>query len=197
MATDVYSIIFQEILQITPRLISQYSSVQDQLLYLILIPHLVLLLFLVAFSKGIVGRVLGGAHPGFNYLFTIVGYIFVIVSGLYGSWLVPFMITWFYLGLIIAFGLFFLSIIFHPSRAAAGIKMFTEGGKIIGEKTVGRGKKIRAYQDQIDDLQAQIDSTRNQIRSGTLRGNALSYAKMQVTEMESQKAKLDSEMSRL
>lgn len=71
MASDLISLILNDILKISPTLLSKYYTPQDQVIYLILIPSVVLFLFLYAFSKQIVGRIVG-EHPGFEYLVSIV-----------------------------------------------------------------------------------------------------------------------------
>jgi hypothetical protein len=199
-AMDLTTLIFQEILKISPSIISKYTTMQDQILFLILIPHLVLLLFIVAFSKGIVGRVIGG-HPGFEYLFSLVAYLFFILGGWYGLYLIPLLTTWFYLAIGMALVIFLASVVFSPARAPALFKAMAEVGKGVGEKTAGKSKKIDALEREIELVEAEIKSVKNQIQHGAgggpLTGNSLEYALMSKTELEKKKAHLQKEQDNL
>ena len=84
---NLSNLIFSQILKIDPSTIYKYTNVQDQILYLLLIPHIILFLFIYAFSIGIVARVIGG-HVGFSRMMGIVAYIYIVWAGWYGM-LVP------------------------------------------------------------------------------------------------------------
>ncbi|MEM7820864.1 MAG: hypothetical protein QW751_01525 [Candidatus Aenigmatarchaeota archaeon] len=79
---DLYSLIFETILRIDPYTLSRYTTIQDQLLWLLLIPHAILLLFLMGFGRGI-----AGGHKGMGYIISIIAYLFFIWSGIYGTFL--------------------------------------------------------------------------------------------------------------
>lgn len=152
---SLFQIIFEEFLKISPDLISRYPTVQDQLLYLILIPHVLLLLFLLAFSKGIVKR-FTGEHAKFRFLLGITAYIYIIWSGWYGTLFIPFFLTWFYIALGLAVFLFLISIVWHPAAGPAGGKLVSGIFETIGEKTIGRGKEIERLQEEIVHINGEI-----------------------------------------
>ena len=159
MATvDLFNLIFQQILKISPSLMYNYSTVQDQILYLILIPHVLLFLFLFAFSKGIVGRFVS-EHRGLQYLTGLVAYIYIVYAGWYGSFLVPLMMGWFTIALILGIFLFLISIIWHPAAAATGGKLLGDITQEAG-KRAGRGKQKKAIDDQIKLIDKQIRAYR-------------------------------------
>lgn len=78
---DLQRIIFQDILKISPQLLAKYPTVQDQLLYLIFIPHIILLMALVMIANNI-----SREHKMIRNLFIFGGYLYFIWSGWYGSW---------------------------------------------------------------------------------------------------------------
>ena len=194
MAMDITTLIFQNILQISPQLMSKYSTLQDQMLYLILIPHIVLLLFIFAFSKGIVGRVIGG-HPGFEYLFSLVAYLFFIIGGWYGAYIVPIMIAWFYIGLIAALAVFVLSAVFNPARAPGAMKFFSEAGKKVGDAAgLGKDKAKAAMQNEIDALKDEEKALQKKMPSEP---SSRAYTQMQIADIERRIARLEKEKSNL
>jgi hypothetical protein len=147
MATiDLINLLFIEILKIDSSILYKYVTLSDQVLYLFLIPHVILFLFLYAFAFGIVSRVVG-QHKGFSYLVGIVSYIYVIYAGWYGK-LVTLFLGWLYIALGLALFLFFVSIIWHPAATTAGMKLMGEIGKDIGKKA-GRGKQIEELEDEL------------------------------------------------
>lgn len=148
---DLFTLIFEGFLKIDPILLTRYTNIQDQLLYLVLIPHVILLLFLWTF-----GIWIARGHPKFHILLSIVGYIYVVWSGLYGTFLIPFMVNMFSLMLILAFGFFILSYIIHPARGPAMYKLAGSVGETIGERTVGKMRKRKALEKQEDLLRSQI-----------------------------------------
>lgn len=79
MAVDLSTWIFQDILKISPELLARYPTVQDQLLYLILIPHVVLFMFLYIFSLWF------GEHVIIRRIVLVATYVYVIFSGFYST----------------------------------------------------------------------------------------------------------------
>lgn len=200
MANDVASFVFEQVLRIDPSTISNYSTMQDQLLYLILIPHIVLFLFIVAFSRGIVTRVVG-QHRGFEYLFGIAAYFVIVLGGWYGSILVPILLTWFYIAIGIALIIFIISIVFSPARAPALFRLGTEVGKTIGEKTTGKTKKREAIVKEIDILKAERNAIQDRLndsrKSGTATKEFLAYSQMNLQDFDRRIARLQKEMEEL
>ena len=80
MAVDLVTLIFYELLKISPELLARYPTVQDKLLYLILIPHIVLFIFLLFFSDMMIRD-----HPRIKKLIMISAYIYIIFSGFYNT----------------------------------------------------------------------------------------------------------------
>jgi hypothetical protein len=110
MPIDISRLIFEQILRIDPALLYRYATIQDQLLYLIFIPHVILLLFLWSFGYWIAGR----GHPGIRILISLAGYIYLVWAGWYGTLLVPIIIAWFPLLLLAMFAFFIISRVLHP-----------------------------------------------------------------------------------
>jgi hypothetical protein len=189
---DLFEIIFEMILQIDPSTLVKYSTLQDQLLFLILVPHIVLLLFIVAFSRSIVRRVVG-SHRGFEYLFALAAYLVVILTGWYGGFLVPILITWFYVGLIVAFIIFILSIVISPARTTVLAKMFKETGSVIGKETIGKSKRKKAIEKEIDKLESKKNSLVERMNL-TTDPTAKGYLSVQIGEIEGKIAELQHEL---
>ena len=155
MATlDLMNLLFTQILKIDPSTLYKYSSASDQILYLFFIPHVLLFLFLYAFSFGMVSRVVG-QHKAFQYLLAIASYIYIVYAGWYGR-LVTLFLGWLYIALALGLFLFFVSIIWHPSATSAGMKLLGEAGKEL---------KGRASKDsQIDALEDELRFVRKRMK---------------------------------
>ncbi len=157
MATpDLFTVVFEQFLRISPQLISKYPTVQDQLLYLILIPHAILILFLIAFGRGMVGRAIG-QHKGLNILISVIAYVYIIWSGWYGTLLVPLTIGWFYIALVITLFVFFISIIWHPAAAPAGASLAHAVAGAITQRTIGRQRDIERLHREIEAIDRSIE----------------------------------------
>ncbi len=180
MAASIIEIILEEILKIPTDLMFQYTSVADQLIYLILIPTLVVLLFVWTFGGWIAGQ-----HPRFRILITIVSYIFIIYAGWYGA-MASFIVSWFALLLGLAFAFFIISRIIHPIRGKAIYELSGAMGKRLKEVTVGKQKEREVLEDQIKDLQTQIDDIEAQLspaRVGSLTPEMRTYSQMKLQEL--------------
>jgi len=190
MATNIIDLLFTEILKIDPSTLSKYTTLSDQTLYLFLIPHVILFLFLYAFSFGIVQRVVG-QHKGFSYLVGIVSYIYVVYAGWYGK-LVVWFLGWMYIALGLALFLFFASIIFHPAATTAGMKMMGEVGKSLAK---GRAKEQekRVLEEELDSIKKQIAALRAEEQRG-IEPTAKAYIEMQIANLEAQKRAIESKL---
>lgn len=154
MATfDLMSFVFEEILKIDSYTMAQNPAIQDKLVNLFLIPHIVLILFLFGF-----GYMLAREHKGLRYLLAIGAYILIIYSGWYGM-LAKLSVTWFLVMIVFGLVLFFLSKIFpHASAAKLG-----PVGSLIGQKvfkSVGKGKEI----ERLEDEKARLDKELARLR---------------------------------
>lgn len=152
---DLARIVFEEFLKIDPSLIAKYTTIQDQLLYLLLIPHVLLILFLLAFSKGVVKR-FTGEHAKFRFLLGITAYIYIIWSGWYGTLFIPFFLGWFYIALGLAVFLFLISVVWHPAAGPAGGKLVTGIFESLGERIIGKERDIERLQEEIVHINNEI-----------------------------------------
>ncbi len=134
---DLSTLIFVEIFKISPELMAKYTTLGDQLIYLLFVPHVVLFMFLLSFGKWIFAE-----HAGIRKLAMIAAYIVLVYSGMYGTMIVPIVNAWFMLTLIGAFILFvitrFLSPTKYPQLAALGVHL---------------GKKLREPKDMEEQLE--------------------------------------------
>ncbi len=183
---QLFQLIFEQFLKVDPSILSQYVTVQDQLLYIILIPHVILLLFLWNF-----GAWISRGSARFNMLISLVGYIYIIASGLYGTFFIPIIVNFFALMIILSFGFFILTYIIHPARGPALFRLTGELGKEIGEKTVGKSKRKKEISRQIDDINAQIGALRRRLGHGR---SSDSFVNIQITELERRKAELERQL---
>lgn len=191
MATDLIEFLFTEILKISQTTLDKYSTLSDQTVYLFLIPHVILFLFLYAFSFGIVTRVTG-PHKGFSYLVGIVSYIYVVYAGWYGR-LVTWFVGWIYIALGMALFLFFVSIVFHPSATTAGMKMVGEVGKTLAKNKAKENEK-RAIQEEVDSIKKQIGALNSEISNSGIEPGARAYLQMQKANLEAQRRALESKL---
>ena len=147
---NLSNLIFSQILKIDPSTIYKYTNVQDQILYLLLIPHIILFLFIYAFSIGIVARVIGG-HVGFSRMMGIVAYIYIVWAGWYGM-LVPLLNAWFVIALGAGLLIFLVTAVVHPARNVAieqlGGKVGASIGKKLGENIQKDKKLEKLYKDK-------------------------------------------------
>ncbi len=159
MALDLTMLIFQELLKISPELLARYPSVQDKLLYLFLIPHVVLFMFLWSFGDWIIR-----SHAKIRNALVITAYIYLLWSGFYGSIFVPIVNAWFMLTIMTAFIFFILSRTFSPLRLPALTGLAVEVGR-----------KLREPRDMEEKLQAinniLIGSGLNDVAARELRAN--------------------------
>lgn len=147
---SLFQIIFEQFLKISPDLLSKYSTVQDQLLYLILVPHIILFLFLITFSSWVTGT-----HKKLQILTSVGTYIFLIWGGWYGTLIVPLFIFWFYGVIFIALSVFFIGRLFlHPSKTGE----FAEVAKGLHRKLTEKSEKIKALDKEIEKVDRQLKS---------------------------------------
>jgi len=195
-STDLTNLIFREILKIDPSILFKYTTLQDQVIYLILIPMAILFLFIYAFSRGIVGRVVGG-HKGFEYLVSIIVFIYLVYSGIFGTMLVPIFTAWLNIAIVVALIVFVISVVFHPARTPALTKLGREAGRALGKKTFGKQKKIKALEDEIDVLNKQIRSLDHELRDAHGNPRAEAEIRAQKATLKVQKDRLKEEISNL
>jgi hypothetical protein len=155
---NLFNLIFTQILKISPSLISKYTTIQDQILNLVLIPHVILFLFIYAFSIGIVARITGG-HKGFSTLVGVISYIYIIWNGWYGTFLIPLLNAWFMIALVCSLVLFFITVVISPAKSPALTKLGAEAGKMAGKKfgeAIGKDKKLEKLYKEKEFAEQQI-----------------------------------------
>lgn len=190
-SVNLFNLIFTQILKISPSLISKYANIQDQVLNLILIPHVILFLFIYAFSIGIVARITGG-HKGFSTLVGIISYIYIVWNGWYGTFLIPLLNAWFMIALIFGLILFLVTVIVHPARGAALTKLGGEAGKMAGKKigeTINKDKKLEILYREKEHEEEQIRRCENELRNGPTNSGAateLSHHRDRLHEIENE-----------
>ncbi len=137
---DLVELVFREFLKISPSLMAKYTATADQILYLILIPHLILFIFLWYFSFWVIGE----GHPKLKRLFTITVYIYLLWSGWYGSIIVPVVNAYFIILLIGGF------VFFMFTRA---IKPLSLGGYLSLAHSLGeRLSKTRRLEERLEAI---------------------------------------------
>ena len=148
---DVISIpqIVWKILNITPQILSQYRTVQDQLLWLIFIPSLAMIFFIYWFASTV-----SLGHKGFRNLFGVAAYLTLILTGWYGRLIPIFNLYW---GLLLAvsaflfFMNFFLPIGKSREREAIGQNLVTAGKeKILQRREFA--KKLKDVEETLQNL---------------------------------------------
>lgn len=186
MATvDLFNLIFRTILKISPNLISNYSSIQDQILYLLLIPTVIILLFVWTFGYWVMGK----GHNGLRILISLIAYIYIIWSGWYGTWIIPLILAWFPVVLVTFFLFFIMSRIFHPMNVAGASKVMKAGF----EKAGAKGKEINALRKQIEMIDKKIKHLSNE-RGKMADGQAREVLNLEITDLRSKKKEIEHEI---
>jgi len=148
---NLMNLVFLEILKFSPSVLAKYATLTDKLLYLILIPHVVLLLFLFSF-----GMWAAKGHRGFQMLISIAGYLAIVLSGWYGQFLAPLISGFFILWLALAF-IGFIAVRIIPPIYGPGIRDFGRSiAELAASKTVGKSAKIKALKKQLDAVNNRI-----------------------------------------
>ena len=183
MATqiDLFNLIFQEILKISPSLITKYTTIQDQILYLILIPTVIIFLFIWTFGYWIVGT----GHRGLRLLISAIAYIYIVWSGWYGTWIIPIVMTWFPMVLFAFFIFFILTRIIHPLNIGGASKIMKAGF----EKASSKGKKINELEKQIDLIDKKIRDLERE-RNRLTDGQARQILKLEIVDLKQKKKQL-------
>ncbi|MEM5772200.1 MAG: hypothetical protein QXO19_02310 [Candidatus Aenigmatarchaeota archaeon] len=191
MPTDIITLVLVDILRISPSLISRYPLVQDKLLYLILIPHIILFLFLILFAKATVFRIIGG-HRAIETVLMLTVYLYIIWSGWYGTFLIPIFVSSFQILLILGVLFFIISMFIKPStiRGIAGVTQ--EAGKIIAKKTTGKQKDIEILEKEIEKVNKQIKTL-----EGDPKLERNPYLQLELQRLKQTKIELESKLREL
>ena len=123
---------------------------------------------------------------------------------MYGTFLVPLMITWFYIGLILALIFFGITAVFNPARTEGAMKLFGQAGKIAGKAATGKSKQAAVLEKEIAKLDSQISDANTKILALATPPNAVGpddpqykmYA-VKIAELETKRSKLQAELDNL
>ncbi len=146
MPVDLSTLIFEEILKISPELLARYPTVQDKLLYLILIPHVVLFMFLLFFADLMVR-----GHPRIRNLIMVSAYIYVIFSGFYNT-VANIASLWYTVLIPIGFFLFIFTFFVPWSKFQKSAHMI---GRVVGEP-LARRKELERLYDELKHINRSI-----------------------------------------
>ena len=186
MATvDLFNLIFTTILKISPTLINNYRTIQDQILYLLLIPSVIIILFVWTFGYWIMGK----GHNGLRILISLIAYIYIVWSGWYGTWIIPVILAWFPIVLVTFFLFFILSRIFHPMNVQGASKIMKSGF----EKAGAKGKEINVLRKQIEMIDKKIKHL-NSEKSKMADGQARQVIQLEITDLRSKKKEIEHEI---
>ncbi len=154
---DIQLFIFYSIFKILPETVYKYSSLGDRLLYLIVIPHLILLLLLWEIVDWMIG-----AHTKFKKLFLIVLYVFFIYSGWYGTWFVSLSVIYWYYMVVAYVGIFFLKRFFQYSKIFTATYYGFSWGRKIRESFE---KKMKSQKSKVKELEKKLKDINRQLQS--------------------------------
>ncbi len=172
---DFVKLILEQILRVDPGLIGQYPLVQDKLLWLVLVPHIVVFLFLFSFAAW-----LSPKHTGLRRVLAIGGYLALVLAGWYGSFIVPLVKAWFIILLVAGFLFFLVSKIFPPTtvKAATGIL-----GEAVGLATKG-SKERRQLEIDINTLRRTIASLERKAADTVEAGGDDAHIRAKISDLE-------------
>jgi len=151
-SVDLFNLIFNQVLKVSPTILYKYTVIQDQVLHFILLPHVILFLFLFGFGQAVIPE-----HKGLRYLVMVVTYIFIIMQGWYGTFLIPLLEGWFTITLVFGLFLFFATRILHPATAQkigmAAASLAKDAGK-----EIGKDKQIEKLADELEHITREIEN---------------------------------------
>jgi hypothetical protein len=187
---DILDLLFNKLLRINPSIISKYTTPQQQLLNLFLIPHIILFLFIYGFAW-----VLVPTHKGLRYLASIGAYLSIVLMGSpysYYGMLLPIFLIWWQIALVVGLFFFVWSRIINPSRSREIFNI----GRDIGRKATEKSKKQAAVRHKIESINHQIQAL--QQRQNQIMGQPPhvrnSVIDGEIAELERRRAELESEL---
>jgi len=189
MVSPIEQLIFVQVLKISSSTLAQYPQMQDRLLYLIFIPHILLLIFIWIFADS-VARIGGGIHKGIRALTAIGVYVFLIFGGWYGAWIVPIFVGLWQIILALALITFVASRFIHPARAKEMMAL----GKLVGEKVTEKSKirkKLEHERDALKRMIKEIEKTHPTTTEG------MQYKEMQLAQLRAKLAQIEHELEEL
>lgn len=185
---DILDLLFNQFLRINPTTIAQYTTPQQQLLNLFLIPHIILFLFIYGFAW-----VLVPTHKGLRYLASIGAYLSVVLMGspysYYGT-LIPFFLVWWQVALFVGLFFFIWSRFINPSKVPELFNI----GRAAAAKITEKDKKRRAIEEEIDSIKKQIAVIESQANSPGIEPAAKAYAQSQIINLKARQKDLESRL---
>jgi hypothetical protein len=189
MANPILDLIFGTLLRLDPSLISKYSSsVQNQIMNLFLIPHVILFLFIYGFAWVIIPT-----HKGLKYLISILAYLTVVLLGepySYYSMIVPFFLLWWQVALVVGLFFFIWSRFINPSKTP---ELFNLGRAATAKMSEG-SKRRRALLEEIDATRRQIAALRMEAANPGLEPSARSYIQSNISNLEAKRRDLEARL---
>ena len=185
---DFIKLILEQILRVDPSLIAQYPLVQDKVLWLLLVPHVVLFLFLFSFAGWIVTR-----HAGLRRLLSVVTYLVVILGGYYGNLIVPVVNAWFTILLVAGLLFFLISRIFPPSSVSAATGLMSEA---FGMATKG-SKDRKQIETDIDVLEKTIASLERKAEVVRNNGGDDAHIQAKISDLEEKLHQKEAQLEKL
>lgn len=185
---DILGLLFNQFLRINPTTIAQYSTPQQQLLNLFLIPHIILFLFIYGFAW-----VLVPTHKGLRYLASIGAYLSMILMGSpysYYGILVPFFLMWWQIALFVGLFFFIWSRIIHPSKVPELFNI----GRAAASKVTEKDKKRKAIEEEIDSIKKQIAALQAEANNPANQPASRAYFESQIGNLRARKADLESRL---
>lgn len=178
MAIDVVTLILETVLKINTDLLYKYTALSDQLIYLILIPNVVILMFLWMFGYWIIPT-----HKGLRILLSTVAYIYIVWSGWYGGWMVSIINAWFPIMIGAMFIFFIITRLVSPASLTGVHGIMSEGASKL--RNIGKREKdinkLREELRRLEIMKANLESQATQAQDEGIR-HALGYRIVNVDE---------------
>ena len=184
---NIINLVLVDILKISDKLLYDYTTPTDQIMYLVLIPSAILMLFVWTFGYWIVPD----SGKGLRFLISAIAYIYMVYSGWYGSFIVSIILAWFPLVLLSFFAFFIMTKIFHPINIQGANAVIDSAFK-----KARPNKNIKIMEKQIDNLNHKISRLESLRRDMENKGNqrGASTAAMKITELEHQRMDLENKI---
>jgi hypothetical protein len=189
--TNIFNLVFNDILKINPTLLYKYTTPADQALYLILIPSVFLLLFVWTFGYWI----MGSKGKGLRILISVVAYIYIVYSGFYGSFVAPMILAWFPITIVLYFVFFIMTKIFHPMNVVPASNVVSA----VFKKATDKSKDIDSTEKSIELLHKKIKQLEAMQDEMEAKNNDKAVAELitKIAELEHKKIELEDHLSHM
>jgi hypothetical protein len=109
---------------------------------------------------------------------------------MFGATLIPLFNNWMSIAIVLSMIVFIVSVVFHPARAKMLFGVTKESGKMISG-ALAKGKETEAIEQEIESINKQIKSIQQNPSTNAM---AKSYDEMQIRNLRSRKAELESKL---